>query len=247
MIGTMPSSIQGRARVLLLLDQPLLVEVVTLTLKHAFCVTRDASDLVQATSILAEWQPHVAIMDMEIGGRELLHQIREGSEAGTRIPVIRSDRRGDLKRKLEAFDQGVDDIMSMPFSPDELLARVLALLRRSYEEHPPLQPVLKLGEIELDILNRRVRLGLAELHLSAIEESLLYFLAANQGRVVTREEIVNALWGADYVAGSNVVDQHVRHLRAQLQDDWRKPRFIATVQGRGYRFVPTANEDAEIS
>ncbi len=245
MIGTMPSSIQGQARVLVVLDQPLLVEVVRLTLKHGFCMTRDASDLDQATKVLAEWHPHVAVVDMTIDGRQLLQRIREGSEADGQIPVLGLTRRGDLKMTLEAFDQGVDDIMTMPFSPDELLARVLAIIRRTYGEHVPLQPVLKLGEIELDILKRRVRVGLAELHLSGIEEGLLYFLAANAGRVITRAEIVDALWGADYVAGSNIVDQHVRNLRAQLQDDWRKPRFIATVRSRGYRFVPTVDEDAD--
>jgi len=75
--------------------------------------------------------------------------------------------------------------------------------------------------------------------LSPLEQSLLYLLAANAGRVVTREEILDTLWGADYVAESNVVDRQIRNLRARLQDDWRQPRFIATVPGRGYRFLPT--------
>lgn len=68
---------------------------------------------------------------------------------------------------------------------------------------------------------------------------MLYLLAANAGRVVSREEILGTLWGVDYVAESNVVDRQVRNLRARLQDDWRQPRFIATVPGRGYRFLPT--------
>jgi two-component system alkaline phosphatase synthesis response regulator PhoP len=71
-----------------------------------------------------------------------------------------------------------------------------------------------------------------------LEQSLLYLLAANAGQIVTREEIMNAVWGVDFVSESNVVDRHVRSLRAKLQNDWRKPRFIATVPGRGYRFVP---------
>ena len=79
-------------------------------------------------------------------------------------------------------------------------------------------------------------------HLTGLEQSLLYLLAANAGRVVTRDEILDALWGVDYVADSNVVDRHIRNLRAKLQNDWRKPRFIATVPGRGYRFVATFSE-----
>ena len=133
----------------------------------------------------------------------------------------------------------MDDILSVPFSPEELVARVLAVLRRTYREAPPLRPVLRLGELEIDILNRRVRAGTSELHLTSLEQSLLYLLAANAGRLLTRDEILDHLWGVDYAAESNVVDRHVRNLRAKLQNDWRRPRYIATVPGRGYRFVPT--------
>jgi len=139
---------------------------------------------------------------------------------------------------MAAFDLGVDDIMSIPMSPEELLARVLVIVRRSLGRAVPLNPVLKLGEIEIDILNRQVRAGTSELHLSALEQSLLYLLAASPGQVVSREKILDALWGGDFVAESNVVDRHIRSLRIKLQNDWRKPRFIATVPGKGYRFVP---------
>src|SRR5205823_14755849 len=125
-----------------------------------------------------------------------------------------------------AFERGVDDILAVPFSPEELVARVLAVLRRTYREAVAFAPVLRLGELEIDILNRRVRVGGHELHLTALEQSLLYLLAANAGRLVTREEILDALWGTDYVAESNVVDRHVRKLRAKLQNDWRLPRYV---------------------
>jgi two-component system KDP operon response regulator KdpE len=106
-------------------------------------------------------------------------------------------------------------------------------------------PVIKLGELEIDILNRTVHSGTSELHLTSLEQSLRYLLAANAGRVVTREEILDTLWGVDYVAESNVVDGQIRNLRARLQDNWRQPRFIATVPGRGYRFLPRFNDSGE--
>ena len=105
--------------------------------------------------------------------------------------------------------------------------------------------VIKLGDLEIDIFNRVVRAGSAALHLTSLEQSLLYLLAANAGRVVTREEILDTLWGVDYVAESNVVDRQVRNLRAQLQDDWQHPRFIATVPGLGYRFMPRSTDGGE--
>ena len=86
------------------------------------------------------------------------------------------------------------------------------------------------------MLHRRVRAGEIELHLTSLEQSLLYLLAANAGRLVTREQILDSLWGSDYVAESNVVDRHIRELRVKLDDDWRTPRFIETVPGAGYRF-----------
>src|SRR5439155_1723578 len=163
--------------------------------------------------------------------------------SGVRIPVLALTRRGDLKTKLAAFEQGVDDIMTVPFSPEELLARVLAITRRTYGGSPAFNPVIKLGEIEIDILNRKIKAGTSDLHLTPLEQSLLYLLAANAGRVLTRDEIMDALWGTDYVAESNTVDRHVRNLRAKLQNNWRKPRFIATEPGRGYRFVPVFTEE----
>ena len=233
----------GPARVLVLVDQPLIAEVIELTLNHGVYLTRQAKNLPEATEVLADWRPHLAVVDMDIGGQQLVPQMaRLDDGAGTRIPVLALTRRGDLRTKLAAFEQGVDDIMTVPFSPEELLARVLVITRRSYGEVLPLKPVLKLGEIEIDILNRRVRAGTSELHLTGLEQSLLYLLAANAGRVVTRDEILDALWGVDYAAESNVVDRHVRNLRAKLQNDWRRPRFIATVPGKGYRFIPTFSE-----
>ena len=85
-----------------------------------------------------------------------------------------------------------------------------------------------------------VRAGGRELHLTSLEQSLLYLLAENAGRLLTRDEILNYLWGADYEAESNVVDRHIRNLRVKLQDHSRPPRYIATVPGRGYRFLLTA-------
>ena len=113
-------------------------------------------------------------------------------------------------------------------------------MRRTYRDAAVFAPVLRLGDLEIDILNRRARAGDKELHLTSLEQSLLYLLAANAGRVLTRDEILNYLWGADYVAESNVVDRHIRNLRLKLQNHSRRPQYIATVPGQGYRFVPTA-------
>jgi DNA-binding response OmpR family regulator len=238
----------GAPRVLVLVDQPLIADLIELTLNHGVYATRKAKDLPEATAALEDWRPHLAVVDMDIGGERFVRRLDGADgEGGTQIPVLALTRRGDLRTKLAAFEQGVDDIMTVPFSPEELLARVLVITRRSLGRAVAFNPVQKLGELELDILHRRVRAGGSELHLTGLEQSLLYLLAAKAGQLVTRDEILDTLWGVDYVAGSNVVDRHVRNLRAKLQNDWRKPRFIATVPGRGYRFIPTFSEPERAS
>ena len=95
------------------------------------------------------------------------------------------------------------------------------------------------GGVESERLSGEGRAGRSAIHLSSIEQSLLYLLASRNGQVVTRDEILDAVWGTDFVAESNIVDRHIRSLRIKLQDDYRHPRFIATVPGQGYRFIPT--------
>jgi DNA-binding response OmpR family regulator len=215
------------------------VELIKMTLNHGVYAIRAATRPDEIADILTAWQPHLALLDMDLDGLQIMALLHERPVGGMRLPVIGLTRRGDLKTKLAAFEAGVDDILTVPFAPEELLARVIALVRRAYSDAVTFTPVIKLGELEIDILNRTVRAGTSELHLTSLEQSLLYLLAANAGRVVTREEILDTLWGVDYVAESNVVDRQIRNLRARLQDDWRQPRFIATVPGRGYRFLPT--------
>lgn len=231
--------LRASARVLIVLDQPIIVELVKLTLNHGTYQTHVARSAAEAAVALDTWEPHLVVVDMDVGGPRVLELIGPKPSGGMRVPVMALTRRGDLRAKLAAFEQGVDDILVVPFSPEELLARVIALVRRSYSDIIAFTPAIKLGDLEIDILKRTVRAGTSELHLTSLEQSLLYLLAANAGRVVTREEILDTLWGVDYVAESNVVDRQIRNLRARLQDNWHRPRFIATVPGRGYRFVPT--------
>ena len=230
-------------RALVLDDRPLVVGLIELTLNHGLFVVRSAGSLAEAEAILADWHPHMTVVDMDHDDSTALLQRIGASNALTRsvTPVLGLTRRGDLKTKLQAFDLGVDDILTVPFSPEELLARSIVITRRATGTDRPIIPAIKLGEIEVDILGRQVRAGHSIVHLSGIEQSLLYILASRSGRVVRREEILEAIWGADFVTETNPVENHIRSLRAKLHDDHRHPRFIATIPGQGYRFVPTVS------
>src|SRR6266540_2455347 len=201
---------RGPARVLVVLDRPVILELIKMTLNHGVYVIRAASTASEVATALADWQPHLAMVDMDLDGAQIIGLLQAKPVGGIRLPTIALTRRGDLKTKLAAFEAGVDDILTVPFAPEELLARVIALVRRAYRDAVTFTPVIKLGELEIDILNRTVRAGSSQLHLTSLEQSLLYLLAANAGRVVTREEILDTLWGVDYVAESNVVDRQIR-------------------------------------
>ncbi len=228
-------------RALVLHDRAVITDLIELTLNHGLFVVRATRTLAEAEQVVAEWQPHIAVIDMDHDDSTALLQ-RLGASNSLRpsiTPVLGLTRRGDLPTKLRAFDLGVDDVLTMPFSPEELLARAIVVCRRASGQQQPLVPTIRLGEMEIDIVHREVRTGTSVIHLSAIEQSLLYLLASRAGRAVTREEILDAVWGTDFLAESNIVDRHVRSLRIKLQNDYRHPRFIATVPGQGYRFIPT--------
>ena len=227
----------GPARVLVVVDQPL-ANLVALTLNHGKYVTRIAEGVVRARTELESWRPHLLLVDLDAEDAEGLALIGQRVE-NRRVPTIVFSVRGDLRTKLAAFDRGADDIITVPFMPEELVARTLALMRRSYGDGVAFIPVIKVAGLQVDLLNQQVKVGKLRPELTAMEQALLYLLASNPGQTLGREEILEALWGSDYVAGSNVVDRHVRNLRLKLKDHWRNPRFIGTVPGKGYRFLAT--------
>lgn len=222
-------------------ERSLLVDLIELTLNHGLFEVRAAGDLASAEAIVDGWRPHIGVVDMDHDASAALlqHAAAANTLSGSVMPFLGLTRRGDLKTKLRAFDLGVDDILTVPFSPEELLARSVVLARRATGMDRPIVPTIAIGDMEIDIVNRVVRAGSSVIHLSGIEQSLLYLLASRGGRVLTRDQILDAIWGTDFVAESNIVDRHIRSLRIKLQNDYRHPRFIATVPGFGYRFIPT--------
>jgi DNA-binding response OmpR family regulator len=221
--------------VLIVADQPL-ANLVALTLNHGKYLTRIAKTAEGARVEFDKWRPHLMLVDLDAHDSDSLKLIGQRI-ANRRIPTIALSRRGDLRTKLAAFDRGVDDIIIVPLAPEELVARTLALMRRSYGDDVAFIPVIKIGGLEVDLLNQQVTVGHRRPVLTAIEQALLYLLASNPGQTLGRDEILDALWGEDYAAGSNVVDRHVRNLRLKLKDDWHRPRYIRTIPGKGYRFL----------
>lgn len=226
-------------RVLTLMRDRELASGAEFALTHGAYIVRHVQGVAELAEVLGEWDPDLAFVDLDVEqGRALDLLCRPG--LARRVPTIAVTRNGELGAKLSAFDRGADDLLNVPFLPEELVARAQALIRRSYAEGIDLIAAVRLGDIEVDILARTVSIGGRRVDLSPLEHGLFWVLASNAGAVVTKDRIEELLWGSALGTSSNVVQQYVRRLRAKLGDDARQSRFIQTVRGQGYRFSLSA-------
>jgi DNA-binding response OmpR family regulator len=211
---------------------------VKLAVNHGPFTLRQATSVQEALTVMPEWRPHILVVEMERHGA-LLDALSADTHPGQRVPILALMARGQLEAWLSALQRGADDIIVVPFTAAELVARMLALLRRAYRRPVRFTPVIRVGPLEIDLIRRRVNVDGVTAELTFVELSVLYVLMANAGRALSRDEILSAVWGVDYLVESNVVDQYIHSLRSKLQDHWKQPRFVATVPGQGYRFLVT--------
>ncbi len=184
---------------------------------------------------------HVIILDVmmpEMDGFEVLKRLRKVSD----IPVLMLTARGDETDRIVGLELGADDYLPKTFSTRELLARLRAVIRRSFiSERPPvpeaMDEALILGNLEVILTSRMVRLDDEILNLTPIEYDLLVCLAKAAGRVLTRDQLLEAISGRSYDVFDRSVDVHISSLRRKLGDDSRNPRFIKTVRSAGYMFI----------
>ena len=166
-----------------------------------------------------------------IDGLEVLRRIRAHRPG---LPVLMLTARDEVRDKVGAFEGGADDYLTKPFAFEELLARLRALIRRADQ---PGSAKIEAGDLEADVRSRRVRRGGVEAELSAREFDLLEYFMRNPRRVLSRQQILNAVWDYARDPGSNVVNVYVKYLREKI-DRPGEPSLISTVRGVGYRFDP---------
>lgn len=193
----------------------------------------------QALELLEEGAFDLLVSDVLmpwIDGRELLRRLRG---EGNWIPVILLTQVGEASERAMALEEGADDYINKPFEPQELAARIRAVLRRSIPGQPPLSAAwqLRCGELVLDRRAHRASYQGAELALTPKALLLLEYLMTHPDELVSRERLLDVVWGWDYPVGSRAVDTRVAELRKVLGDDPSQPVFIETVPGSGYRFA----------
>ncbi len=213
--------------------------LVVLTLQHGSYDTKRTTDPDECRDLVNDWAPHISFVDLDLYER-FIDLVGAGLTHG-HTPIVAFTRRRDTALKLSAYERGADDIIEVPFTLDEIVARPFALMRRAHGISVAIVPTIRLDGLEVDLIEQRVTVGGRDLHLTPIQQTLLYLLAANAGKALSREDLLATIWGGEFEIESNVVDRHIRELRVKLNDEWRAPRYIETVPGAGYRFKSQAS------
>lgn len=224
--------------ILIVDDEPSIVEIVSLYLHRAGFAVKTAHDGRTALSIMMETMPDLVILDLmlpEVDGLEITRRLR--AEGDT--PIIMLTARREESDRVLGFELGADDYVVKPFSPQELVGRVRAVLRRTQGvPAQDKQKALDFGPMTINPITRLVTVGTAEISLTAKEFDLLWMLAGSPRQVFNRTQLLERVWGESEYLDPSTVTVHVRRLREKIEPDPAKPRHILTVWGVGYKFEP---------
>lgn len=220
-------------RVLVVDDEPQIVRGLRVILRGAGYALESAETGRAALDAVAVRPPDVLLLDLvlpDLSGVEICQDVR----AWSALPIIILSAVGDERQKVRALDVGADDYVTKPFDSEELLARIRALLRRATQ---PLDggPIVSVGGLAIDLAARRVESGGKQVHLTPIEFDLLRVLARHPGRLVTHRQLLQQVWGPMHVEETHYLRVHVAHIRAKIEPDPSRPRYVITDPGVGYR------------
>jgi two-component system phosphate regulon response regulator PhoB len=228
-----------KPRILIVEDEPALVAVLRYNLESADFAVDEARDGETALSKVAEMQPDLILLDWmlpELSGLEVCRRLRRDKKTKN-IPIIMLTARGEERDRVRGLETGADDYISKPFSPSELLARIRAVLRRI---RPALaDQMLTCGDLVMDLAAHRVTRNNREIHLGPTEYRLLRHFLEFPGRVLTRDQLLDAVWGHDVYVEQRTVDVHIRRLRKAINADGESD-LIRTVRSAGYALDPPA-------
>lgn len=220
---------QRAARIAVIDDEPRIRDLLELALTHHGYAVRTAPDGAAGLTLVRDWQPDAIVLDVmmpKIDGISLLPMLRQVTES----PVIMLSAKGEVEDKVAGLAHGADDYLRKPFEISELLAHVDAKLRRPRLEHPS---VLNLADLHVNLERHLVERSSRNLDLSPLEYDLLVALLRRPGRVFTRDELLDKVWGDESDAGPGAVERYVSYLRAKVDDGFER-RLIHTVRGVGY-------------
>ena len=223
----------SQTSVLIVEDEDNLLEALKYSFERAGYNVLHASDGEAAVTVARRMKPDLVLLDVmlpRLDGFEVCRLLRLETDA----PILMLTARGEEADRITGLELGADDYVTKPFSMRELLARVRNILKRSAPSRP--QEKLQAGGLELDLSSYSATLDGKPLSLRPREFALLAMLIGNRGRALTRLQILEHLWGYDYIGDTRTVDVHIRWIREKIEADPSKPKMITTVRGVGYRF-----------
>jgi len=226
-------------KVLVVDDETSIVKLLEFNLEKAGFDVITAFDGMQALEKSRAEQPDFIILDLMLPKMDGMDVCKTLRLERNNTPILMLTAKDDELDKILGLELGADDYLTKPFSPREVVARVKAILRRTQTvADAPSQaeePVIQFGDIRLYPEKYEVYRGSSKIELTPKEFELLQYLASHQGRVLTRDQLLNAVWNYDFIGDSRIVDVHVSHLREKLEEDTKNPRYIKTVRGLGYK------------
>ncbi|MCC5635396.1 response regulator transcription factor [Nostoc sp. CHAB 5844] len=217
-------------RILIAEDEPRIAAFIEKGLRSHGFTTTVAADADSATNMALSSGFDLMILDLGLPGKDGLNVLEELRGQGENFPVIILTARDDIQDKIAGFEAGADDYVTKPFRFEELLVRVKARLRHSTSRQVVEEMVLKAGNVVLDLRSRKVKVGQNTIELPAREFTLAETFFRHPGQVLSREQLLDRVWGYDYDPSSNIVDVYVGYLRKKLGS-----KLIETVRGIGYR------------
>jgi DNA-binding response OmpR family regulator len=216
-------------------DEPKIVTLARDYLEHAGFAVLTAGDGRDALATVRQRRPDLVVLDLGLPGLDGLDVTRELRRDST-VPIVMLTARDDEFDKLLGLELGADDYLTKPFSPRELVARVRAVLRRA-ERPPDAAETIHAADVVLDLPRMRTEVAGAAVDLTPTEFALLSTMAARPGRIFTRAQLLDALHGIAFDSYERAIDSHIKNLRRKIEPDPRRPRYVLTVYGVGYRFV----------
>ncbi|HEY9638955.1 MAG TPA: response regulator transcription factor [Coleofasciculaceae cyanobacterium] len=218
------------ATILLVEDEVKLARFIQLELDSEGYQIHVAHDGLTGLTIARETPPDLVILDWMMPGMTGLEVCRRLRATGSKVPVILLTAKDEVSDRVAGLDAGADDYVVKPFSIEELMARVRAHLRRTHDDNPD---VSQFGDLSLNRSTREVFYGSRAIDLTAKEFDLLDYLMSHARQVITRDQILEKVWGYDFMGDSNIIEVYVRYLRLKLEEQGEK-RLIQTVRGVGY-------------
>lgn len=225
------------ATILVVDDEEPILELLRFNLEkegYQVCVAKDGQEALERVE---KEQPDLLVLDVMLpgmGGLEVCRKLRSNPKF-QQIPIIMLTAKGEEIDTVLGLELGADDYMTKPFSPRELLARIKARLRRLNSEEEAVAQIIR-GELRIDVTGFRVHVRGEETELTPKEFELLRIFATRPGKVYSRDELLERIWGYEYDGDTRTVDVHVRHLRLKVERDPSNPEYIETLRGIGYRF-----------